>query len=1323
MRRIILAALAINAVCWGTVRAQGRADSTADRPRKLYVVSTAHLDTQWRWTIRNTIDEYIPATMRENFKLMDAYPDYVFSFEGAFRYMLMREYYPREYERLKSYVARGQWRPCGSWVDAVDVNIPSLESLVRHALYGNGFFDEEFGVTSRDVFLPDCFGFGYALPSIAAHCGLKSFSTQKLTWGSSVGVPFDIGIWVGVDGSSVVAALNPGSYDSGIEHDLSHDETWLQRIDEQGASTGLYAAYKYFGTGDIGGAPDSLSVDWLSRSERSDGPITVRNVGSDDLTDLVAESKDLRLKRYRGELLMTRHGVGCYSSQAAMKRWNRKNELLADAAERASVIASMLGEYEYPRRILKDTWIRFLWHQFHDDLTGTSIPEAYQFSWNDEILCQNRFAGILENAVEAASAALDTRVKGVPLVVYNALSIPRRDVVEATVLFADGSPKAARVFDPLGQEVPSQIVEAGEKALRMLFLAEVPSVGYAVYDVRPAPAPCGIETGLRATPSEISNRRYVVKLDEHGDVSSILDVAEGRPVISEPIRWQLLHDKPMRWPAWEIQYEDICAAPEGYVGGAPEVRVLENGPVRVSTEVVRRKGASAFRTVIRLCAQEAGDRVEFDNDVDWYESETLLKAAFAPAVRCDSVTYDLGLGSIKRGLNKPELYEVPGHQWADVTAQDGRYGVAVLNDCKYGWDHPGAGTLRLTLIHTPGVYDNWSWVGDQRSQDIGHHRFAFALLAHRGDWREGEVAWQAARFNQPLVAFQATRHSGVVGRTFSLLRAENGGGSPGAAAGGGNRQGRVMVNAVKLAERGDEVVVRLRELNGARAENIRVELARPVTEAREVNGVEGTVGSAEIVDGVLIASLAPYQPKAFAMRLAGVEAREKPAPVFKALRLPFDVDGISADGEAGDGSFDNSGNTISGDLLPDTLVSQMIPFVIGPRTPGAKNVVACNGQTIALPSGPFNRIYILGAAISGPAIARFSIEGAPEVRVFDVAMQDYAVPIGQWNSRLVAGELVEEPGLIAPSYINRETVAWVGTHRHGPAGENESYQYTYLYSIRLDLPGGARSLKLPQDGDIRLLGATLARVEWDDTRPAGPLYDEADNTLTSIHAARKTFIDSLVVEITCPIPGAEIHYTLDGSDPTVGSPLYEEPIVLTGTAVVRSRAVKDGADDSYVAGATFTKCVPEEADRGGGVVPGLRCSYYEGEWTELPDFGRLPPVREAVRNAFGIPGFAREEDFGLVFDGYVEVPRDGVYDFYVSSDDGSRLIVGAGTTVDNDGLHGEQERSCEIALKAGLHPIAVYMFQGKGDRCLEVSIRGPGLNKQPIPREMLYHRE
>lgn len=193
----------------------------------LYVVGTAHLDTQWRWTIQTTIDDYIKNTLDDNFLLFEEYPNYTSSFEGAFRYMLMKEYYPNRYNTMANYINQGRWQVAGSTLENGDMNIVSPESLIRQTLIGNNYFEDEFNKRSTDVYLPDCFGFSYTLSTWATHYGLNGFSTQKLTWGSAVGIPFNLGVWQDPDGSSIIAALNAGSYVSDITSDLSNDTEWL----------------------------------------------------------------------------------------------------------------------------------------------------------------------------------------------------------------------------------------------------------------------------------------------------------------------------------------------------------------------------------------------------------------------------------------------------------------------------------------------------------------------------------------------------------------------------------------------------------------------------------------------------------------------------------------------------------------------------------------------------------------------------------------------------------------------------------------------------------------------------------------------------------------------------------------------------------------------------------------------------------------------------------------------------------------------------------------------------------------------------------------
>ena len=264
----------------------------------LYVVGYAHLDTQWRWEYPQTIREYLSKTLRNNFALADKYPHYIFNFSGANRYRLMKEYYPADFARLKQYVAAGRWFPAGSSMEEGDVNSPNAESIFRQILYGNNFFRRELGTASSEYMLPDCFGFPASLPSILHHAGIKGFSTQKLSaawqpaphvggWSSPEktpeGIPFNVGVWEGTDGSSVIAALNPLTYGSQVTYDLSKTppppprpdpnqseqqnlfrtrprEDWVKRIQINGNLTGITADYHYVGTGDIGGAPTESSV-------------------------------------------------------------------------------------------------------------------------------------------------------------------------------------------------------------------------------------------------------------------------------------------------------------------------------------------------------------------------------------------------------------------------------------------------------------------------------------------------------------------------------------------------------------------------------------------------------------------------------------------------------------------------------------------------------------------------------------------------------------------------------------------------------------------------------------------------------------------------------------------------------------------------------------------------------------------------------------------------------------------------------------------------------------------------------------------------------
>jgi alpha-mannosidase len=497
--RILALSFALTAAVNAETKNERKFDLSQDKV--LYCVGYAHLDTQWRWDFVTTIDRYIRDTLDDNFDRFENYPGYVFNFTGSVRYRMMQEYYPEKFERLKGYIEQGRWFVSGSSVDEGDVNVPSAEAIIRQVLYGNDYFRSEFGKESVDFMLPDCFGFPASMPSIWAHCGLKGFSTQKLTWGSAVGIPFKIGMWEGLDGRAVIAAFDPGSYTGAIAGRVDTNPEWVKRVLDNGRKYGVWADYHYYGVGDQGGAPRAKDIaNYLDSMDNADGQIRVALVSSDQMFKDITDEQRERLPRYRGDLLLTEHSSGTLTSQAYMKRWNRKNEILADAAERVAVIADWLGNATYPLDKLNQSWERLLANQMHDILPGTSIPRAYTYSWNDELVAANGFAAVLTDSAGAVVRALDTDTVGQPLVVYNPLAIEREDLVEATVTF-DNAPTAVRVFDARGKEVPSQILERSRKDVTVLFPASVPPLSLSVFDVRSSDSPYQGDDPLEVSPT------------------------------------------------------------------------------------------------------------------------------------------------------------------------------------------------------------------------------------------------------------------------------------------------------------------------------------------------------------------------------------------------------------------------------------------------------------------------------------------------------------------------------------------------------------------------------------------------------------------------------------------------------------------------------------------------------------------------------------------------------------------------------------------------------------------------------------------------------
>jgi alpha-mannosidase len=1136
----------------------------------LYVVPYAHLDTQWRWDFQQTISEYLLKTMRINFDYIDKYPHYVFNWTGSNRYRLMKEYYPADYARIQQYVAAGRWFPAGSSVEEGDVNLPSAEGIFRQILYGNEYFRRDFGKASNEYMLPDCFGFPASLPSILAHAGVKGFSTQKLnsSWQPAAqvggpdspertpeGIPFNVGMWAGPDGKSILAALNPGRYGGRVHSDISQapvelqrtaeqrakmtpqqvsaeersrEPNWVDRINLDGKVTGVFGDYHYVGVGDSGGATDESTVrileaivtkaettlpvpsepgsgpaaakEWITRV--GEGPVHVVESSADQMFNDIKPDMTSRMPQYKGDLELINHSAGSLTSQAYHKRWIIKNELLADAAEKSSIAAEWLGARPYPQQRLNDAWTLELAGHFHDIAAGTATPRAYQFAWNDDLIAANQFGGILTNAAEGIASGLNTQTKGVPIVVFNALNIAREDVVEANVAFSAAAPRAVRVFDADEREVPSQL-EGG----KVLFLANVPSVGYAVYDVRPVEATV-LRSSLKVTESSLENDRYRVQVDQNGDVSSIYDKGLKKELLSAPIRMAISTDVPRQYPAWNMDFDQEQAAPRAYVGGAAKVRIKENGPVRVSLEVTRETESSKFVQAISLSMGDAGNRVEFGNAIDWRTLSANLKAVFSLAATNGSATYNWGVGTIDRPDANERQFEVASHRWIDLTDKGGSFGATILTDCKNGSDKPNDNTVRLTLLRSPGLHvqsdGRQPSYSDQANQDWGHHEFVFGLAGHAGGWREAQTDWQAYRLNDPLIAFETTRHRGALGRSFSLLHVNN---------------SRIRVLALKKAENSDEIILRMVELDGKGEPDVRVSFAAPVVASREVNAQERPVGPASISEGALTASFTAYQPRTFALRL-GPSNLKLASVDSKPVALNYDVAIASNDDtKTIGGGFDGKGNAMPAEMLPAEINYHDVQFHLAPAKTGALNAVVAKGQTIPLPAGRYNRVYIVAASTGGDQLATFRVGD----KAANLKIQDWTGFVGQWDTRLwkdqpetnwaisanhavwpPAEEQQRERPTPAPrypqdyvglenGYIKPAGLAWYASHHHTADGLNQPYQYSYLFAYSIDLNGNERTLTLPDNSKIRIVAVSVAD-ENPELKPAQPLFDTLGKT-------------------------------------------------------------------------------------------------------------------------------------------------------------------------------------------------------------------------------------
>jgi alpha-mannosidase len=738
-----------------------------DAPLTVWATGHAHMDLAWLWPIRETIRK-CGRTFATALAMLDRYPDYIFGASQPQQYEWVKQHYPSLYARVKQRVAEGRWEVQGAmWVES-DINVPGGESLIRQLLYGKRFFREEFGKNPVCLWQPDVFGYSGSLPQLLVKSGVRYFMTQKLSWNWVTRHPHHTFHWQGIDGSTVLAHMPPeDTYNSAASPAALAKAA--DRFIDKDVSDGCLML---FGIGDGGGGPGEEHLERLARETDLDGlPPIVQRPAEDFFRHIEKGSE--RYARWVGELYLERH-QGTYTTQGRVKRYNRKLELALRELEFAAAVAAEFAGAEYPHEALERIWKEVLLYQFHDILPGSSITRVY-----DE--ARARYA-VLAREVEELTAASD-----MTLCAQIGRSQAKRPVVVVNSLPWDRN----------------EWLRLDGRWLK----ASVPSLGYAVID---AVAETSFEAPM-VSEALLENEKLRITFDSTGAITSWLDKEAGREALAPGTLGNVLAVYRDDGDAWDIPMDYRERGPQRL--RLKSIEIVQDGP-RAALCHIHRIGKSTIRQEVVLFA--GSRRVDFVTHVEWRESGKMLRTSFAPAVSASEATCDIQFGSIRRPTHTNTAadwarFEICAHKWIDIS--DRGYGVALLNDCKYGHRVHG-NVLDLNLLRSPGHPDPVA--------DRGEHEFTYSLYPHAGDHVAGGVVRAGYELNVPLRPLAAPPGGGTLAASASWFRI--------------NKSG-VVVETVKQAEDGNGFTLRLYESAGA---STRAELrcGFAIAEAAETNLIE-----------------------------------------------------------------------------------------------------------------------------------------------------------------------------------------------------------------------------------------------------------------------------------------------------------------------------------------------------------------------------------------------------------------------------------------------------------------------------------------------------
>lgn len=743
----------------------------------IHAAGHAHIDTAWLWTLAQTRRK-AARTFHTVLHLMEQFPNYHFTQSQPQLYEFIREDHPDLFQRIREAIKTGRWEPIGGmWVEA-DCNITGAESLVRQFLLGRAYYDEHFGTQSPVVWLPDTFGFPATFPQIMHEAGIRYFFTTKLRWNEQNDFPYDSFWWEGSDGTRVLAHITPTPMQGWLRiatynaeaNGQAVLETW-QRMKLKDRQKRALMAY---GWGDGGGGPDAAMLENLAVLQNFPGIPQVKQGKAVDFFKELEHESDDKLPTWKGELYLETH-QGTLTSQAWIKRANRKTEVLLHDAEYVAVRAMLLDQnYQYPQQELDTAWRTLLLNQFHDILPGSSIADVYAEA-------KQQFAELTTSVQTLRDQALDVIARHTDgeWIIVNTTDVARPVLVIIPEHFPDDT-----LFMCGDDACLTQAVMEGTLVYTGKYMSPFSVLTLRRVDhIHPAKLHDLTQQDLLTVRADLLDNGWLrAQFNEAGHLISLLDVDHDWELL-EPGKvgnqFQLFEDRPLRFDAWNIDpdYE----ARMWTIDAAESIEVVETGPIRATIKFVWRIMNSTITQHLSL--YKHANTLEARTHIDWQERNMLLKVAFPANIREEYATYHIQWGSVRRPTHRSTpwdaaKYEVAAHHWADL---GNKYrGVTLINDCKYAYDvHDNV--IRLTLLKGATYPDPHA--------DLGEHEFTYWIF--RRQFEIGTAFQAGYENNYPLLVYPAKGET--PGEFDSLI----------------DTHSSFHVETIKRAENGMGIVIRL----------------------------------------------------------------------------------------------------------------------------------------------------------------------------------------------------------------------------------------------------------------------------------------------------------------------------------------------------------------------------------------------------------------------------------------------------------------------------------------------------------------------------------